>query len=74
MHQPKNTPPVLTVRLRDAATMLGVSPRTIWNLLGNGVLPRVKIGRSTAIPVSAIEALVARGGMSIPSVEGEMGP
>ena len=40
----------------EAAEALGgVSENTIWNLLREGSLRRLKVGRRTLIPVSSIE-------------------
>lgn len=50
---------VLAVSVPQAAAMLSVSPATIRQLLGQGVLPYAHIGTALRIPVSAIEALVA---------------
>jgi hypothetical protein len=41
----------LAVGIREAAQMLGVSPRTIQNYIAAKLLPYRKIGRRTVIPV-----------------------
>ena len=43
----------------EAAESLGVSANTVWNLIRDGALRRVKVGRRTLIPVTSLEALVA---------------
>lgn len=48
----------LAVGIREAATMLSVSPRTIQNYVRTKALPGRKIGRRTVIPVRALELFV----------------
>jgi excisionase family DNA binding protein len=45
----------LAVSVREAAHMLGVSPRTIQNYITIKLIPARKIGRRTVIPVRALE-------------------
>ena len=46
----------IAVSVPEAAEALGgVSENTIWNLLREGTLRRLKVGRRTLIPVSSIE-------------------
>jgi excisionase family DNA binding protein len=45
----------LAVSVRDAAAMLGISPRTIQNYICAKRLPARKIGRRTLILVRALE-------------------
>lgn len=40
-----------------AARSLDVSPRTIWNLIEDGTLRKVRIGRRTLVPASDLKAL-----------------
>lgn len=51
--------PIL-VTLRRAAELLGVSPRTIQNLIIAKELPSRKIGRRRLIPYGALQALARR--------------
>jgi excisionase family DNA binding protein len=37
-----NSIPPLCVGIRQAARLLGVSERTVWNLVGNGQLPYIQ--------------------------------
>ena len=46
----------IALSVPEAAEALGgVSENTIWNLLRDGTLRRLKVGRRTLIPVSSIE-------------------
>jgi excisionase family DNA binding protein len=48
----------LAVSVREAAAMLGISPRSIQNYVSSKRLPARKIGRRTLIPVRALEAFL----------------
>jgi len=50
----------LALRPRDAARMLGVSPRTLFEWTKNGLLPHIKIGRTVLYPVAELQAWLAR--------------
>ncbi len=39
-----NIPPLL-VDEREAARLLGVSPRTMWQLNHDGVIPEIRVGK-----------------------------
>jgi excisionase family DNA binding protein len=54
-----HTRPIL-VTLRRAAELLGVSTRTVQNLIAAKELPSRKIGRRRLIPYSALQALARR--------------
>lgn len=54
-----HTPPIL-VTLRQAAELLGVSTRTIQNLIAAKQLPSRKIGRRRLVPYSGLQALARR--------------
>ena len=45
---------------REAAQVLGISTRTLWDLKGRGEIPCVKIGRSVRYARADIEAFIAR--------------
>jgi len=49
--------PLLTIK--EAADALRVSESTIYRLMKTGVLPTVKVGGSTRIKQSDVEALLA---------------
>ena len=54
-----NVQPPLSVRPREAARMLGVSPRTLWEWTRTGIVPCVHVGagkRKTVLyPVDALQ-------------------
>jgi excisionase family DNA binding protein len=53
--------------IKDAATMLGLSPWTLRHYLCQGKLPFVKIGRRTLLEPSVLEDLIAQGRRGYPS-------
>jgi excisionase family DNA binding protein len=54
----------LALRPREAARMLSVSPRTLWEWTRTGILPSVRVGtgrRKTVLyPVAELQAWLAR--------------
>ncbi len=53
--------PRLTLRKSEAARVLGVSERTLHNLLKSGRIGSFKVDRAVLIPVAEIEAFIALG-------------
>ena len=49
---------VLAVNIPEAARRLGLSTRTVANLLATHELPSRKVGRRRIIPVVALEAFI----------------
>lgn len=49
----------LAVTYREAGDALGVCERVVWQLVKDGKLKAVRIGRSVRIPVSELERFVA---------------
>ena len=49
----------LAVTYREAGDSLGVCERVVWQLVKDGRLKAVRIGRSVRIPVSELERFVA---------------
>lgn len=47
--------------VRETAKRLYVSERTVWRLLEDGQLPRVKVRGVTRIPTSAVDRLLVGG-------------
>lgn len=52
----------LAVTVRTAAEMLETSPRTIFRLLAEGRLKKVRVRSGTRVLVSSIEAYATKGG------------
>jgi excisionase family DNA binding protein len=49
----------LAVTYREAAESLGVCERVVWQLVKDGKLQAVRIGRSVRIPVKELERFVS---------------
>ena len=49
----------LAVTYREAGESLGVCERVVWQLVKDGRLKAVRIGRSVRIPVSELERFVS---------------
>jgi excisionase family DNA binding protein len=45
---------------REAATVLGVTPRTVWTLVQAGTLPAVRFGRSVRIDPADLRRFIDR--------------
>ena len=56
-HEGPLTP--LAVRPAQAAQMLGISPRKLWELTNRGEVPHAKLGRATLYRVSDLEQWLA---------------
>ena len=50
------------VSMRDAATIMGVSERSVWTLCNRGLLTSFKIGQTVRIRYEAIQQFMERGG------------
>jgi predicted site-specific integrase-resolvase len=59
-----NAQPLLALRPRDAARMLAISPRTLWEWTRAGIVPCVRVGtgkRKTVLyPVPDLQAWLTR--------------
>lgn len=53
-----NTRQKLVVTYREAAESLGLCERKIWQLVKDGELKAVRVGRSVRIPVAELERFV----------------
>jgi excisionase family DNA binding protein len=49
----------LTVRVTEAAKMLGIGRSKTYDLISTGVLPSVRIGKSVRVPVDALRKWLA---------------
>jgi len=56
------TAPSQVIRRIEAAKRLGVTPRTLDNLIKKGRLSRVKVGRASGIAEQEIAEFIAAGG------------
>ncbi len=56
---PRDPLPPTFLRVRDVATLLGVSRGTVRNLCADGALPTVRIGKAVLIPRRAFETYQA---------------
>jgi excisionase family DNA binding protein len=54
----------LTVRVEEAAGLLGISRGLAYELVKRGELPSLRLGRRLVVPLSALEELVAGAGNS----------
>lgn len=50
-----------TYSIKDLADLLGLGRTTIYKLIGEGRLTRIKIGARTLIPADDVRALIAAG-------------
>ena len=50
----------LALRPRDAAKALGISPRKLWQLTKDGVIPSLKAGRVVLYPTVELQAWLSR--------------
>jgi len=51
--------PRLAVTYHEAGDLLGVCERVVWQLVKDGRLKAVRIGRSVRIPVSELERFIS---------------
>jgi excisionase family DNA binding protein len=51
---------LLCVRVNDAARMIGVGRTKLYELISNGELETVKIGKATRVTTSSLHRLVER--------------
>ncbi len=54
-------PQPLVIGIKDAATLLGISPWTIRKFIRIGKLPFVRVGRRVLIEPAALERLIEAG-------------
>lgn len=62
----------LLVSIEDASASIGIGRTKLYELLAEGELTLVKVGRRSLIPVTSIEALVRR--LSATGVQGQNFP
>lgn len=63
----------LALRPRDAAKALGISPRHLWQLTKDGVIPCVRVGsgkrKSVLYPLAVLQAWLAQQAGSVKRAE-----
>lgn len=64
------SPHPITTSVRGASTLFGVSPASIWLLLKEGRLRRLRLGRRTLVSVAELEALLEGKGSTSSKVRG----
>lgn len=57
--KPEVTEPV-TLRLNDAAKLLGVCPRTLWQWAEDGKIPSFRMGKVLLFPVAELREWAKR--------------
>ena len=64
----------ITFTLKRASEESGLAIRTLYNKIGSGELPSIKIGKRRLIPARALEDFLLRGGTSsAPTVDAAQG-
>ncbi|MFT5328412.1 MAG: excisionase family DNA binding protein [Planctomycetaceae bacterium] len=58
--------PKMAVSYQGASKALDVCERSVWQLVKDGKLKAIRIGRSVRIPVSELERFVANSGSEVP--------
>ena len=53
----------LLLTVEEAADLLGIGKTLAWELVWNGVLPSVRLGRCVRIPLRALEDWIAQAAM-----------
>ena len=64
--------PRLALTVEEAALALSLSPRTVQQLVADGKLPAVKVGRRVLLPVAGLERWLTEnsaGGSGVPPEE-----
>lgn len=54
-------PPAKLVKVPEAAEMLALSQKTIWQWIGERRIEVVRLGRAVRVPLSEIERLIEAG-------------
>lgn len=55
----KDVFPPLSVRIPEACRMTGISRSKLYELIQQGEIDVIKVGATTLVPISAIEAFLA---------------
>jgi excisionase family DNA binding protein len=54
-------PPPKLVKVPEAAEMLALSQKTVWQWIGERRIGVIRLGRSVRVPLSEIERLIEEG-------------
>ena len=60
----KPDPETLALSVNQVAWVLGVSPNTVWTMVGQGLLPSFVVGRRRLVSRVEVEAFISSGGKS----------
>ena len=60
------------LKAADVVAALNIRPATVYKLIGDGVIPSVKIGKSVRVPRAALEAWITEQTRPARSVAREM--
>jgi excisionase family DNA binding protein len=56
----ENTPAPLCVRVNVAARMIGLGRTKIYELIGNGEIEVIKVGKATLVTTASLNAMIER--------------
>ncbi|MGP1347130.1 MAG: helix-turn-helix domain-containing protein [Phycisphaerales bacterium] len=59
----RQTEELISVSVPKAAAMVGLSERKTWDLVADGTIPSLRVGRRVLIPVAGLRAWI-KGGCS----------
>lgn len=51
--------PRLALSVPEAAAALGLSPRSVWQLIADGALPVRRVGKRVLVPTAELAAFIA---------------
>ncbi|GMU83702.1 MAG: hypothetical protein AMXMBFR47_35720 [Planctomycetota bacterium] len=58
-HAHREPAPPLALRPKDAAKVLGISPRLLWSLTNRNEIPHVRLGRALLYPINELRQWLA---------------
>jgi hypothetical protein len=56
----ENTPAPLCVRVNVAARMIGIGRTKLYELIGNGEVETIKVGKATLVTIASLNAMIER--------------
>ena len=54
--------PKQTLKIEEAAQILGIGRQTAYSLANSGRLPTLRLGRRLVVPIAALERMLAEAG------------